>query len=351
MENPAAEIARRLAGNAEAVCRRYLSQGRREGRYWLVGDVRNTPGRSLYVRLVASPDGRGAAGKWTDCATGEHGDLLDIIAKAGSHVRLRDALDEARLFLSLPPSVMADGGDRPRREAPAPRGTPEAARRLFAASRAMAHSIADAHLRRRGIADLWGCHALRFHPRCYYRPNEDDLPDTRTAWPAMIAAVSDLSGVVTGVHRTWLDPSTWDKAPVASPRRAMGHLLGNAVRFGEAQDIMAAGEGIETTLSLRQILPDMSMLAGLSSAHLAAIQFPPILRRLYVARDLDPAGDAAMATLVERAAAANIEIVPLSPTLDDFNDDFRLLGAARLIGKVGPQLRYEDRIKLRTPGG
>jgi hypothetical protein len=166
----------------------------------------------------------------------------------------------------------------------------------------------------------------------------------------MIAVVTDLSGVVTGVHRTWLDPSTWDKAPVASPRRAMGHLLGNAVRFGEAQDIMAAGEGIETTLSLRQILPDMSMLAGLSSAHLAAIQFPPILRRLYVARDLDPAGDAAMATLVERAAAASIELVPLSPTLDDFNDDLRLLGVAPLIAKVGPQLRYDDRIRLRTPG-
>ncbi|MEO6216736.1 MAG: DNA primase, partial [Sphingomonas sp.] len=66
MENPATEIARRLASHAEAVCRRYLSHGRREGRYWLVGDVRNTPGRSLYVRLAASPDGRGAAGKWTD---------------------------------------------------------------------------------------------------------------------------------------------------------------------------------------------------------------------------------------------------------------------------------------------
>ena len=37
--------------NAEAVCRHYLSNGRRQGRYWLVGDVHNTPGRSLYVRL------------------------------------------------------------------------------------------------------------------------------------------------------------------------------------------------------------------------------------------------------------------------------------------------------------
>jgi hypothetical protein len=40
----AAEIARRLAQNAEAVCRHYLSNGRREGRIWRVGDVENTPG-------------------------------------------------------------------------------------------------------------------------------------------------------------------------------------------------------------------------------------------------------------------------------------------------------------------
>ena len=51
MPDTASEVARRLAGNAEAVCRHYLSNGRREGRYWLAGDARNTPGRSLYVRL------------------------------------------------------------------------------------------------------------------------------------------------------------------------------------------------------------------------------------------------------------------------------------------------------------
>ena len=49
MAENASELARRLAGHAEAVCRHYLSNGRREGRYWLVGDARNTPGRSLFV--------------------------------------------------------------------------------------------------------------------------------------------------------------------------------------------------------------------------------------------------------------------------------------------------------------
>ena len=80
MSRDAAELAHRLAREAEAVCRHYLSNGRREGRYWLVGDVHNTPGRSMFVRLQQST--KGPAGKWTDAATGEHGDLLDIIRES-----------------------------------------------------------------------------------------------------------------------------------------------------------------------------------------------------------------------------------------------------------------------------
>src|ERR1700738_4265903 len=79
MSSHAADLARRLARRAEAVCRHYLSNGHREGHYWLVGDAANTPGRSLFVRLKGPDSGKGAAGKWTDAATGDHGDLLDVI--------------------------------------------------------------------------------------------------------------------------------------------------------------------------------------------------------------------------------------------------------------------------------
>ncbi len=58
------DLARRLAAQAEAVCRYYLSNGSRAGRYWLVGDVRNASGRSMFVRLQDSA--KRAAGKWTD---------------------------------------------------------------------------------------------------------------------------------------------------------------------------------------------------------------------------------------------------------------------------------------------
>ena len=102
MSYDAHELARRLADSAEAVCRLYLSTGRREGAFWRVGDVRNAPGRSLAVRLIAAASNKGVAGKWTDRATGEHGDLLDVIRERRGLTTFADVLDEARAFLALP---------------------------------------------------------------------------------------------------------------------------------------------------------------------------------------------------------------------------------------------------------
>ena len=62
----AADLAQRLGQQAEAVCRTYLSNGRRQGNYWQVGDVRNTAGRSMFVRLTGPISGKGAAGKWQE---------------------------------------------------------------------------------------------------------------------------------------------------------------------------------------------------------------------------------------------------------------------------------------------
>lgn len=338
MSSQAAELAHRLARDAEAVCRHYLSNGRRQGRYWLVGDVTNTPGRSLFVRLTGPESGKGAAGKWTDAATGEHGDLLDVIRETCGLVDFHDVVDEARRFLSLPRHHPSPGCHT-RKQPPAPTGSPESARRLFAMSQPIAGTIAEAYLRKRGITALHGIRALRFHPRCYYRPDADAPTEI---WPALIAAVTDLAAEITGAHRTWLDPSGRDKAPVDTPRRAMGHLLGHGVRFGVATDVMAAGEGLETMLSLRSPLPALPMLAALSANHLAAILFPTTLRRLYVARDRDPAGDVAVTTLTERAQSAGIEALTLTPALGDFNEDLRQLGVEELRAALRIQLAPED---------
>src|SRR3954466_5732304 len=95
LPSPAADLARRLSERAETVCRAYLSNGRRCGRYWCVGDVANRPGRSLYVRLRGPTSGPGPAGRWTDAATGEHGDLLELIRLACGLLGVREAIVEA----------------------------------------------------------------------------------------------------------------------------------------------------------------------------------------------------------------------------------------------------------------
>jgi len=335
------EVAEHLARDAEGVCREYLTNGRRTGRYWIVGDVRNAPGRSMFVRLTGPTSGRGAAGKWTDAATGEHGDLLDVIRGSLGLVEFKEVMDEARRFLALPREERHSSPTI--RSEPAPTGSPEAARRLLAISKPINGTVAATYLGNRGIALLRDITSLRFHPRCYYVPDEHHATET---WPAMIAAVTDLDGNTTGAHRTWLSPDGRGKAPVDTPRRAMGELLGHAVRFGAADDVMAAGEGIETLLSLSQIMPDMPMAAGLSAAHLAAMRLPRTLRRLYIARDDDKAGDAARDGLVERAQASGIEPIVLSPTLEDLNDDLVLLGVDALRASIRVQLAPEDVIRF-----
>lgn len=333
MRNDAAEIARRLARDSEAVCRHFLSNGRKQGRYWLVGDVDNTPGRSLYVRLTGPDSGKGAAGRWTDAATGEHGDLLDLIAANQRLDDFRDVLDEARRFLSLPRE------DRKHAQPTAPSGSPKAARRLFAMGRPIGGTIAETYLRSRGITHFGSLSALRFHPRCFHRAH-DEAP--REEWPALLAAVTDLNGTITGVHRTWLTRDGTSKAPLATPRRAMGDLLGHGVRFGTAVDVLVAGEGIETMLSLRCVLPNLPMVAALSAAHLAALRLPRSLCRLYIAQDNDAAGRSAVADLSARARHANIDALPLVPGADDFNTDLQRCGPNALAAALRPQLAPED---------
>ena len=345
MYGPAAELAHRLARDAEAVCRHYLSNGRREGRYWLVGDALNTPGRSLYVRLHGPGQGPGSPGKWTDAATGEHGDLLDLITANRGLTELQDVLTEARAFLSLPKLETV-------RRPPAPTGSSEAARRLFAMSKPIQGTVAEVYLHRRGITAPVSSRVLRFHPRCWYRRDQDEH-SPRDTWPALIAAVTDLQGQITGAHRTWLDPTGRGKAPISSPRRSMGHLLGAAVRFGVAHDVMAAGEGLESVLSLRQVLPSMPAAAALSANHLAALVLPTTLRRLYVLEDADPAGRRATQALTERAQAQGIEALTLRPMLGDFNDDLCTLGPDALAAGVRVQFAAEDvlrfwRLPMRT---
>jgi hypothetical protein len=335
MSDELSQLTHRLADQAEAVCKRYLPAGRREGGHWRVGDLRNTPGRSLYVRLTNA--GKGAPGRWADMATGEHGDLLDIIRETRHLATFAETVDEARAFLRLPAHEREAIRDRSRRSRPFDR--PIAVRRIIAASMPTDGTIAETYLRHRGVCAFAGHAALRFHPRCFYRDGETGRFER---WPALLAIITNLADATTGVHRTYLARDGGAKAPVATPRRSLGAILGHGARFGRAIDVMAAGEGVETVLSLHGAMPTMPMVAALSASNLAAILLPSSLRRLYVARDADHAGARATSTLCERAARQGVEAIALTPWLGDFNDDLRAFGVMGLRASLARQLAPED---------
>ncbi len=330
MKRQASDLARRLAESAEAVCRYYLPNGRRQGHYWMVGDVLGSKGQSLYVHLTGQ-----RCGRWTDAATGERGDLLDLIRFNLGHLHLRDTFAEARRFLTDPPVRLTYesgvGGHH--------QDNPEAARRLWRFCKPIAGTLAEAYLQERGITVPLPAKWLRYHPRLFYKAGEESPTET---WPAMVAAVTDANGEITGVQRTWLARNGSGKAPLAEPRKALGCLFGNAVRFGTESPIIAAGEGIETVLSVRVVMPRLFCVAALTAAHLAVFQPTAATQRLYILADHDEAGHLASEALSARAIAAGIEVRVLMPREDDFNTDLTRHGPGALAGWIAPQILPDD---------
>jgi phage/plasmid primase-like uncharacterized protein len=330
MKHQASDLARRLAGSAEAVCRYYLPNGRRQGHYWFVGDVQGTKGKSLYVHLSGD-----ACGRWTDAATGERGDLLDLIKLNQGHQHLRDTLAEARRFLNEPvPQMTNETASSDHHQ-----DNPEAAQRLLRYCKPIEGTLAERYLRQRGITGPLPAKSLRYHPALFYRAYDGAPTET---WPALVAAVTDESGAITGAHRTWLARDGLGKAPVESPRKALGCLSGHAVRFGAAAEVMAAGEGIETVLSVRAVMPGLACMAALSAAHLAVVHLPAEARRLYILADNDEAGRHTADTLTARAVTSGIEARMLIPRADDFNTDLTRDGRQALAAWLSSQLAPED---------
>ena len=268
-------------------------------------------------------------GKWTDAASGQHGDLLDLIRYRSGVPTLRAALEEARAFLALPAApATGSGGDY---------DATEAARRLWRQCRAIAGSHAERYLHARGLLQCRFA-ALRFHPELRYREGS-----SVRRFPALVAAVTGNDGAVLGVQRTWLDPRRPAKAGVTVPRKALGRIFGHAVRFGsvlaDGLASLVVGEGIETVLSLIAAVPEIDAAAALSAGSLGAFAPPPGVARLVIARDNDEDGALAAERLARRLARAGVAASVIVPVGNDFNDDLVAFGADGLGARLAPLFR------------
>ncbi|MDD8022445.1 MAG: toprim domain-containing protein [Paracoccaceae bacterium] len=292
-----------------------------KGGYWTLNPGR--PDRSVgsFVVWIDGP----RAGRWNDYATGQRGDLLDLIAlNLGSD--LKTAFREARSFLGLQSDSPEDvarrkaAAERARaRRADAERAArverAKAQKRAFAlwlsGQERIKGTPVEAYLRTaRAInLDRLGHQpaALRYHPEVYY--NQTD-PDTGEVFegrgPAMLALATDLRGNPVSCHRTWLTigpDGRWSKAPLPKPKMVLGDYKGAAIRIwrglgprggkGKTLAEVEPGarvyltEGIEDAMSVADLLPQARVMAAISISNFGNVDLPPAVTEVVLVADQD----------------------------------------------------------------
>lgn len=267
---------------------------------------------------------------------GAHGDVIGWVMQRG-HLSFPEAV--ARLGRGTDAPAYKGSAPPP---APAPVEADDAARRavalkvFLAAQVSLAGTPAADYLAGRGIdlADLGRQpRALRFHPGLWE-------PSTRAPFPALVGAVTSVSGEMIGVHRTWLaraPDGRWSKAPVLRPKMSLGFVGGGAIRLWRGAsgkplrdapdgETVVIGEGIETCLSIALVCPELRVLCAVSLGNLGRVALPEQVRRVILAADNDEkaAPRAGFLRAVEQMLETGREVrVARSPRGKDFNDCLR----------------------------
>ena len=309
------DIAAQLAGNAEELCRELLPGGHRDGNEWRCGDVGGAKGKSLGVHLRGEK-----VGVWSDFASGEAGDLIDLIqavkridkgcavswAKNYLGIKNGDAATNSTTATSRAGGATASGDDDAHRRI-------EYARELWQRAVPAEGTPVAHYLRSRGIT-IPVPTTIRYIPDLKHGPSGLILP-------AMVAAVQGLDRRVYGIHRTFLTADGTRKAPLTQAKMMIGKCAGGAVRLGPAAPKIAVAEGVETALSIAQACPDLPVWAALSTSGIRALILPPEVVEVTLCGDGDAAGDSAVTDAAKRFIAEGRQVrIARAPPGQDFND-------------------------------
>ncbi len=299
-----------LAARVDELARQLYPRGVKEGHEFRVGGIDGSSGRSMAIHL-----GGAKQGIWSDFASGEGGDALELVRLAVCNGDMVEAIKWAKGWLGL------DGCDpealkrtRLAAEAQAAKAdqaddADEKRRRdcqaIWLASQPIKGTVAAAYLLGRGL-DLglmpkWPG-ALRFHPNLWN-------VESRRHWPALVALIQGMDGKPRAIHRTWLEihgDGRVTKAPLADAKMTLGRYRGGfiALHRGASNkpikqapaEWVAVSEGIEDGLTAALAKPELRVLAAVSLGNMKALDLPAGLDVLIVGQN-DAVGSKAAATL------------------------------------------------------
>lgn len=243
-------VARRLVSLVDEIVRGELPGALKQHGYWHAGSTAGEKGSSLFVGARGDK-----AGRWKDGATGDFGDLIDLIAKARG-ISLSEAYEAACVeylgFASqrdarkpaVPqptfPSAVDDGADQAKRVG--------FARRIWRGAGTIQGTSAATYLTGRRIkCALPPC--LRFHSQC---------PRGRAEYlPAIVALLVDIeTNEGCGIHRTYLRAGGLGKVSHGAAKMMLGRSAGACIKLTRDDEVtqgLGICEGIETGLTLVSI--------------------------------------------------------------------------------------------------
>jgi hypothetical protein len=214
----------------------------------------------------------------------------------GEDLRRRGLVDAEGCLIAAggaggPPAALTSG----RRQA--------IAARLWGEGAAIAGSLAERHLRQRGVGGVLPP-ALRSHPAVAAAIYDDRGPRR----PALLAAITDPGGALAGVEVTYLAASG-AQARLPVPRKTVGRRpAGAAVRLtppGPPGPQLLVGEGVVTCLSAAAVF-GLPAWALMSAGNLPLWRPPVEVRAVLIAADRGAAGARAARARAARLCSEGI---------------------------------------------
>lgn len=205
----------------------------------------------------------------------------------------------------------------------------ELAREMWSRSVPTAGTLAETYARSRRITiDLPATVRFGSIPRFV----DLDTGEVGREYPAVVCAMQDAAGTITGVQNIYLradGAGKYESTHGGKAKLTFGTIVGSAMRLGPVSEHIIAVEGPEDGWTLAQRLPGKSVWVACGTALLSRIDWPAEVQSVCFAGDNNAAGRLAVQQARDAALARGIRSIEAYPGegFKDWNDELRGVAA------------------------
>ena len=154
--------------------------------------------------------------------------------------------------------------------------------------------------------------SVRFH-RALKHPADNQTK------PALVFAIQDPQGRITGVQRIFLNDAADAKTDARPAKMTLGVLGEGAVRLGPAEEHVGLAEGPETALSAMQMF-GLPVWCSCGAARMKRVKFPPSVKTVHIFADAGEIGHKCAFDAMKVFQEKGLKVAMRIPAEGDWND-------------------------------